>query len=153
MREYVGRKMIADHADIGGGIYFYEESFAWKPRHYRFNSQAFEIRYADIEDVNVVETRKKRINIKANGQIYFVDLYKVDHFLFFLDQAIKEAKQGVTSKPILTSLTKEPKEEAPAPKKEDGDITEKILEVAKLRDEGLITEEEFQAIKARLIGM
>ena len=138
MKEYVGQKMIADHDNYGGGVYFYEDRLEWMPRNYRFKERSFSIPYGEIDKVNVVETFKKRINIfTKDGKIHSIDLYRVDTFLMLLDKA--RAEYNVVEAPVVS------------PTPESSDLDE-LARLGELHANGVLTDEEFAAMKAKIIG-
>lgn len=151
MKEYVGKKMIADRDNEGGGVYFKEDSLEWRPRKYQYQGKAFTVSYADIVSYDVVATHKKRINLHTESEVYYVDMYRVDTFLFWLDKALAEAKKPAEA-PAIPAPAPEalpPAEEVtPEPK---ADPIEALTKLAALHEAGALTDDEFAAMKAKII--
>ena len=143
MNEYVGKKMIADHQNIGGGVYFYEDYLEWLPRNYRFKDESFKVYYKDITSVQVLETFKKRIIMLTDKGDFFIDLYRVDTFLYLLDMARKGA--GNPSSDPVIEVPAEPIN--PEPKGLD-----ELERLAKLHESGALTDEEYAAAKQKILA-
>lgn len=129
---YVGKKMIADTLVCGGGVYFREDHLSWISRGHEHPEAHFDVYYKDIADVKVIPTHKKRIDIYANGKVYSIRLYRVNVFMEILKEARENcSKQG--SGPL------------------DAAVLQRIAELEKLKEQGAITEEEFNILKSRLM--
>ena len=135
-------KMVCDSDYGDGGVYFYEEYFEWINRS---SGKGFRIRYADIKDVTVVQSQKKKVTVITNGgaqrNLY---VYKVDNLLKLLKEAI-DRSHGV--KPELEQTSKVVDKESIK-----DDIT-KLERLAKLHESGALTDEEFKVAKQKILGL
>ena len=140
---YVGQKMIADHNNIGGGVYFEPEYLEWKPRHYRFKEQGFKLYYKDITSVSMLETFKKRIIMHTASDQYTIDLYRVDTFLYLLDKGRKAAQDSGDGDVTEASVESEHPSQ---------DNISELERLAKLHESGALTDEEFKLAKEKILA-
>ena len=137
--EVPSTKMICDTRAGDGGVYFYDDRLEWRARS-SYTGHNFIIHYKDIEDVQVIPSRKKEIKISTKvGTKYSLFLYKADEFINILNSQMKKA----------------PQEEAKAIeiKENNEDGFAKLEKLVQMRKDNLLSEEEFQAAKAKLLGL
>lgn len=137
--EVPSAKMICDTRAGDGGVYFYNDRLEWRARS-SFTGHNFIIHYKDIEDVQVIPSRKKEIKISTNvGTKYSLFLYRSDEFINILSAHMKKA----------------PQEEAKAIEVKDNneDGFAKLEKLVQMRKDNLLNEEEFEAAKKKLLGL
>lgn len=124
-------KMICDSDKGDGGVNFYEEYCEWTNR---YNGDSFKIYYKEIDDVKIISGIKKTVivSLKDGGKKRFY-LYKAATLRELLYKAVQR----------VNGDNKE--EEAPT------DCVSKLERLAKLRESGAISEEEFQAAKEKVL--
>ena len=137
-------KPIADYfcdTKYGDGhIYFYNDHFEWKLRGAEMGKPKISINYLDIEDMDEIPTAKKTIHVKLkNGQMHTFFLYRDREFFTIVDGRIDALKNG-----DVIEVEPEVVEE---------DNLDKLERLAKLHKEGSLTDEEFKAAKAKILGL
>ena len=134
--EYVGKRMIVDTDDYDGNIHFNMETFDFYPHHTK--EPKFSWRYDQIKKIT-----QSRPFIKACVTIVFKDNHVLNLYNYRPATLIALLKSGIdASKEVVeVDLTKEDKKE---------DVVDQLEKLNKLYKEGVITEEEFNNIKARL---
>lgn len=139
-------KMIVDTPRADGGLYFYEEYMEWKPRAMSLQHLSFKIRYEDVQNVNVIPTRKKQIVITTkNGETHTLMTYKEGHFFEIFNERVAKFEKA---KPAEIEL--KPQEV----KAEDNEDTlAKLERLAALHEKKALTDEEFKAAKAKILGI
>lgn len=138
-------RLKADTAYGGGVLEFYEEYFEWRPRSAALLSQKFSIRYEDILDIEMIPTHKKQVIISTrDGYKYTVMLYHIDLFSGMVNERMAACKAPKAAKTAPRAI--------PAGSKEDEDLA-KLEKLAELRRTGALTEEEFKAAKAKILGL
>ncbi len=140
--KYVGERMIADTDDVDGNVHFNMETFDFYPHH--SNTPIYSFRYTDIKKLE-----SSRPFIKAcititffDGHIFNLYTYRPATLLELLKSGIAACKEGV----VDVDLTEEDNN------KQDDQIIEKLTKLNELYKQGVITEEEFNTIKSRLIN-
>ena len=126
-----------------GQIFFFDEYLVWKLKGDYSEKQNIEIRYKDIKDAKVYQTRKKTIQIQLkNGTVKEFYLYKEVEFMRILCAKVN----GLDA----ASIT--PVEEKPAKETKNDDL-EKLERLAKLHESGALSDEEFKAAKKKILGL
>ena len=125
-----------------GQIFFFDEYLVWKLKGDYSEKQNIEIRYKDVKDVKVYQTRKKTIQIQLkNGTVKEFYLYKDVEFMRILTAKVNGADLAT---PVV---------ETKAAKEESGDDLEKLERLAKLHQSGALSDEEFKAAKKKILGL
>ena len=123
-------KMICDSNKGDGNIQFYEEYCEWINR---YNGDSFKIYYRDIDDVKVTSGIKKTvIVILKDGQ-------KINFYLY----------KAATLRKLLFDAVQRVSGESKAEDSED-DVT-KLERLAKLHESGALNDEEFLAVKEKIL--
>ena len=123
------QKMICDSNKGDGGINFYEEYCEWVNR---YNGDSFKVYYQDIDDVKIVSGIKKTVIVSLkNGEKKYFYLYKAATLRELLYQAVQRVNGEV--------------------KEESGDTVSQLERLAKLRESGALSEEEFQEAKEKIL--
>ena len=140
---YLGQKMIADHNGLGGGVFFELFYLEWKPRNYRYKDHSFKVYYKDITKVELIDSFKKRVILHTASGKYTIDLYRVDTFLYILDQAREKNKEG------------NPEDIIEVPVEDESPVSQNLSELerlAKLHESGALTDEEFKLAKEKILA-
>ena len=138
-------KMICDTAHGDGGVYFYEEHLEWRARSNPTGPNNFSIRYEDIKDVQYIPSRKKQIKITLNdGMVYSMFLYRVEQFHTILQERM--ARYEHKDEPIAIEVK-------PLPQENNDGAFAKLEKLTEMYEKNLLSEEEFKAAKAKLLGL
>lgn len=142
-------KIICDTRESDGGLYFYEEYFEWLPRRANASYLAFKVRYDEIADFQIIPSRKKQIIVTTkNGKKYNLFTYNADHFRNFVAAKVNQLEaQG------LQQQTTELETKAIELKNESEDTLAALERLAKLHESKALTDEEFKAAKAKILGL
>ena len=125
-----------------GQIFFFDEYLVWKLKGDYSEKQNIEIRYKDVKDVKVYQTRKKTIQIQLkNGTVKEFYLYKDVEFMRILNAKVNGTDLAT---PVV---------ETKAVKEESGDDLDKLERLAKLHESGALSDEEFKAAKKKILGL
>ena len=132
--------MIADTDDVDGNVHFNMETFDFYPHH--AINPIYTFKYSDIQKLE-----SSRPFIKAcititfkDGHIFNLYTYRPATLVELLKSGIAANKDGV----VDVDLSNE--------EKEDEDIITKLEKLNELYKQGVITEEEFNTIKSRIIN-
>ena len=140
-------KMIVDTPKADGGLYFYEEYMEWKPKAMSLQYLSFQIRYDNVQNVSVIPTRKKQIVITTkDGKVHTLMTYKEGHFFEIFNERLNKYEKA--EKPAI-----EMKEEVKALPNQEEDTLAKLERLAALHEKNALTDEEFKAAKAKILGL
>ena len=136
-------KMVCDTAQGAGGLYFFDQYFEWRPKSAALVHLGFQVRYEDVQNCELTPSRKKQVKIDTkDGKTYILMLYKIENFTVIMNERLANAKNG--KKPPVLEQKEEPAQE---------DKFAKLQQLAEMREKNLLTEEEFKAAKAKLLGL
>ncbi len=138
-------KPIADYlcdTKYGDGhLYFYNDRIEWKLRGAEMGKPSITIKYADIKDIDVVPTKKKTINVRMkSGEVHSLFLYRDREFFAIVDERMDALKKDSDVIEVEPEVVEE-------------DNLDKLERLAKLHKEGSLTDEEFKAAKAKILGL
>ena len=139
-------KIICDTRASDGGLYFYEEFFEWVPRSAKLNHLKFRVRYDEIQNVDIIPSRKKQINVTTkSGQTYSLFTYNADHFQSVVASKLNALEAGAQKEEIKQVEMKQEEQKE--------DVLSALERLAALHEKNALTDEEFKAAKAKLLGL
>lgn len=143
MLELPWAKMPCDTTHGAGGLYFYEEHLEWRPKSGALMHLKFDIRYDEIKDIVYTPTHKKTVDIiLKDDSKYTLMMYKIEYFTGCINERLDNLKHP--KKSSRASASEAPKEE---------DKFAKLKELVEMKEKNLLTDEEFAAAKAKLLGL
>lgn len=146
MIETLIAKMICDTAKGGGGAYFYEHHFEWRPRSAALQYLSISFKYSDVQDMELTPTHKKQVKVLLkDGSAHIFMMYRYENFIGFMKNGMLGTKNNPQPQPII---------EAELNQEGSGDeMLDKLERLAKLHNSGALSDEEFAAAKKQLLGL
>ena len=132
---FIGKRMNADRVGCDGSIFFEEDRLVWKPHANGPSVPSIEIPYLDIQNVQVVGTIKKRIDVITNTESLTISLYRSETFVMLLNEAREAAKQKKDGKMAPIS---------------DDDMV-RLKKLAELHDSGVLSDADFEDQKETIL--
>ena len=137
---------LCDTSYGDGKIFFYDDRMEWRLRGAEFAKPTFVIRYDEIQDIEVIPTRKKTVIIKLkDGTSRSLFLYKVEELYGIINERMEALKLKDDKKDVVDATV--------TPVAEEEDKLAKLERLAKLHKDGALTDEEFAAAKKALLGL